>query len=219
MYAEDLMTRAVHTCRARDTLADAARKMWDCDVGWLPVLDDRGELVSVVTDRDVCMGALHQGSTLSGIRVESVMSPRLVTCFPGDDMADVEEILRTEQLRRLPVVDEHRRLAGVVTLSDVVRGLEREIDEAEQVVKSDREHRSRTAPTSNLAGVSALADVVDRSRALYQSCSHALEATETLAKISEPRRERFERVDFFKKAVTCEGSYVAPDGDDVWIHE
>jgi CBS domain-containing protein len=42
MYAEELMTRGVHTCRAQDTLVEAARKMWECDVGWLPVLDEQG---------------------------------------------------------------------------------------------------------------------------------------------------------------------------------
>jgi len=217
MHAEDLMTRAVHTCRAQDTLADAARRMWDCDVGWLPVLNEGGELVSVVTDRDICMGALHQGVNLSQAQVENVMSRRLITCSPGDDMGDVAAVLRREQLRRLPVVDEHRHLVGVVTFSDVVRGLEREIGEADHLVQVDHSQH-RGPPVSDGAGVAALTDVVDRSRALYQSCSHALEATETLAKISEPRGQRAERVELFKPVVK-DPRYRVPEVDDVWIYE
>jgi predicted transcriptional regulator len=63
-----------------------------------------------VTDRDICMGALFQGLGLSQSRVANVMSKRLVTCSPAADVADIEATLRTEQLRRLPVVghDGHR---------------------------------------------------------------------------------------------------------------
>lgn len=217
MHAAELMTRVIHTCLTTDSLAEAARIMWERDVGWLPVLTPEGRLVSVVTDRDICMGALFRGVGLSDARVDGVMSRRLVTCFPDDEVGDVERTFRREQLRRLPVVDREGRLVGVVTVADVVRALEREVDAAELAMRSD--HR-RHATDGGVGGVSALTEIVDTSRALYESCSHALEAVDTLAAIAEPRGPNSGRAGLRNKLLTdCAYAYGTPEGDNVWMYE
>jgi CBS domain-containing protein len=125
MHAEDLMTRYVHTCSETDTLVDAARSMWEYDIGWLPVLNAEGHVVAVVTDRDICMAGMFQGIALSQLRVATAMSRELVTCAPNDEIGEVEFSMRRHQLRRMPVVDSYGDLVGVVTLADLVRAVER----------------------------------------------------------------------------------------------
>ena len=57
MRIEDIMCKQVETCRSEDTLARAAAKMWEHDIGALPVLGSDGRVTSVITDRDIAMDA------------------------------------------------------------------------------------------------------------------------------------------------------------------
>lgn len=121
MNVEHVMTRDVRTCLSSDTLSRAAQIMWENDCGFLPVVDDQRRVVSVVTDRDITMGAYLQGVPLGAASVSSVMSKTLRTCSPADDVADAERKMREDHVRRLPVVDDGGRLLGVVTIGDLAR--------------------------------------------------------------------------------------------------
>ncbi|MBA3541520.1 MAG: CBS domain-containing protein, partial [Deltaproteobacteria bacterium] len=59
-----MMTRSVHTCQPTDTLAAAAKLMWEHDIGALPVVDQVGHVVGMITDRDACMAAYTRGDAL-----------------------------------------------------------------------------------------------------------------------------------------------------------
>ena len=126
MNVGQLMNREVETCRVDDSLAVAARKMWDRDIGCLPVLGRQGHLVGVVTDRDICMAGYTQGRSLNDIPVSVAVSRQLHTCREEDTLLEAEEIMRSRQVRRLPVLDEYGGLAGMISLSDLVRALERQ---------------------------------------------------------------------------------------------
>lgn len=115
----DLMSAAVRTCQADDTLAVAARIMWEQDCGFVPVTDGVGRLVGVVTDRDACMASYTQGKSLLAIPVSAAMASRVVTLHPDDEPARAHELLRTHHLRRLPVVDGDHHVLGVVSLKDL----------------------------------------------------------------------------------------------------
>lgn len=127
MIVSQLMSRIVTTCRPSDSLSDAAGKMWDCDVGSLPVVDDEGHVMGMVTDRDACMAAFIQGRPLSAISVDSAMAHRVHTCRPTDPIERVEALMKTKQVRRVPVVDEQGRLAGVISTNDIARESAREL--------------------------------------------------------------------------------------------
>ena len=90
MHVSDLMTRNVATVRSSDSLATAARLMWDCDCGSLPVLSDGNQVSAVITDRDICMTALFQDKALSAIQVAQAMSKKLHFCAPDDSVSSVE---------------------------------------------------------------------------------------------------------------------------------
>jgi len=125
MKVEQLMTRNVGTCIPDDSLAEAARVMWDQDCGCAPVVSGHGDgqstLVGMITDRDVCMAAYTQGQPLSAVKVKSAMTKSLCTCRPTDTVAVALGVMRTNQLHRLPVVDADEHLVGILSLADVGR--------------------------------------------------------------------------------------------------
>jgi CBS domain-containing protein len=105
MRIEDIMTKQLETCRADESLWVAARKMWEHDIGCLPVLGEDGRVTSVITDRDIAMAAYLQGKTLEEIKVSAAMSCRLVTVQPTDGLRVAEDRMRSAQVHRIPVVD------------------------------------------------------------------------------------------------------------------
>jgi CBS domain-containing protein len=121
MRVQELMTQMPATCTRESTCAEAARIMWDCDCGSVPVVDDNGRAVGIVTDRDICMSALFRGAPLSAIAVANVMSGDLATCQADDDVKDAERVMQQRQVRRLPVVDRGGALVGILSLGDVAQ--------------------------------------------------------------------------------------------------
>jgi len=127
MNVGQLMNKVIETCRPDDTLATAAGKMWDHDVGCLPVVSVEGRVAGMVTDRDVCMAGYIQGRSLAELPVRVAMSKTLYTCRPEDAVIAAEEAMRLHQVRRLPVVDASGALVGIVSLNDLAREAERQV--------------------------------------------------------------------------------------------
>jgi CBS domain-containing protein len=116
----DVMTRAVATCTPDAPLAQAAGIMWGRDCGFVPVTDvETGALLGVVTDRDACMAAYIQGHALADIPVHTAMTRDVATVREDEPLWHAHALMRERQVRRLPVVDEARRVVGVVSLNDV----------------------------------------------------------------------------------------------------
>jgi CBS domain-containing protein len=114
----EAMTPSVVTVSRDTPLADAARLMRDSDVGPLPVADE-GRLVGVLTDRDITIRAVADGRDPFSTRVDEVMTPKVVCCLDTDDVEHAAEMMQSAQLRRLLVVSEDGRLAGIVSLGDL----------------------------------------------------------------------------------------------------
>ena len=122
MLVEDLMTKKIARVRSDQTLAAAAQLMWDCDCGAVPVIDgESAKVVGMLTDRDICMATWSRGLAPGDIFVHQVMSENLVVCQPRDLIARAESIMRTNQIRRLPVVDSEQRLVGILSLADIAK--------------------------------------------------------------------------------------------------
>ncbi|HSD88854.1 MAG TPA: CBS domain-containing protein, partial [Kofleriaceae bacterium] len=84
MQIAQLMTRTIQTCHQTDSLELAAKLMWEHDIGVLPVLDDFGMLIGIVTDRDICMAGYMQRQPLHALTVSVAMSKHVITCRPDD---------------------------------------------------------------------------------------------------------------------------------------
>jgi CBS domain-containing protein len=133
MEAREIMTKDVRTVRVDDSLDTAARIMWETDCGSLPVVDEQGVIVAMVTDRDICMHAWSQGRALGDLKVSGAMSRGVVTCAPTDSLKRVERVMQKNRIRRLPIADDAAHLVGILSLSDLFRETTAEIAERELV--------------------------------------------------------------------------------------
>lgn len=118
---QDVMSRTVRACRPTDSLERAAQIMWDADIGCLPVLDEQLRPVAMITDRDVAMAAHFQRTRLRDIPVSTVMSRHVVRCQMDTDLNELQYLMQIAQVRRVPVVLPTGEIAGIVTLTDLVR--------------------------------------------------------------------------------------------------
>ncbi len=121
MKVENLMTTDVGACRPFDTTDRSARIMWERDCGAVPVVDQEGRAIAMLTDRDICMAALTQGRPLEEMHVSSAMSRKLWSCRPQDDVKEAEKTMRAHQVRRLPVLDADGKVVGLLSISDLAR--------------------------------------------------------------------------------------------------
>jgi CBS domain-containing protein len=121
MNVSDVMTRDAAACDPFDSMERAAGLMWDRDCGVVPVVDDRGVVQGVLTDRDVAMSAYLKGRPLATIAVAESMSRDLCCCTPGDTLEGALAAMQSRQVHRMPVVDGEGRLVGMLSLADVLR--------------------------------------------------------------------------------------------------
>ena len=121
MKVNELMTSPVKTCRTTALLGDAARTMLDGDCGCVPVVDSRGRLAGMLTDRDVCLAVAARHQTPWEIPVRDVMSPNIVSCLVTDYLETALVAMKEHRVRRVPVVDEDRRVKGIISIDDVIR--------------------------------------------------------------------------------------------------
>ena len=122
MKVQDVMKAQPRTCTPETTVAEAAHLMWDADCGVLPVVDD-GELVGVVTDRDMYIALATQNERAAVLRVGAVATTDVVTCQPEDDVQVALATMQRARVRRLPVVGRARTLMGILSLNDIIRVL------------------------------------------------------------------------------------------------
>lgn len=119
MLVKDVMTRGAACVRPEDTLEQAAQKMKDLDVGPLPVCGDNEHIIGMLTDRDIVVRAVAQGKDARSMRVRDAMTEGICYCFEEDDVSQAAQLMRAKQIRRLVVLSQDKRLAGIVTLGDL----------------------------------------------------------------------------------------------------
>jgi CBS domain-containing protein len=123
MRVREVMCRPVVSCAEETSLVSAARRMSENDCGILPVLR-AGRVVGVLTDRDICMAIGRMTRPASDILVREIMSTDVVLAATTDEVETVLARMGGRQVRRLPVVDPHGALQGIVSLDDLVLHVE-----------------------------------------------------------------------------------------------
>ncbi|MBD9379560.1 CBS domain-containing protein [Pseudoxanthomonas sp. PXM04] len=118
MIIEEIMTRDVATIRPEQSLLDAAELMRSRDVGSLPV-HENDRLIGMITDRDIVVRGLTDND-VAGKTVRDVMSEEVMYCRTGDQVESVATNMADLEMRRLPVVDDHKRLVGIVSLANMM---------------------------------------------------------------------------------------------------
>ncbi|MGW0633758.1 CBS domain-containing protein [Streptomyces sp. NPDC001984] len=117
-YVRDIMTSSPVTVEPREPVIEVARLMRDQDVGAV-LVTDHDRLRGLVTDRDLVVRALADGTDLEHMTVGRTVSEDVVTVGPDEEIGDAAGLMRDHGVRRLPVVDAHGTPVGVVTLTDL----------------------------------------------------------------------------------------------------
>ena len=115
----DVMTRNPRSCKRTDSLVSAAKIFWEQDCGAAPVVDDNGRVVGMITDRDCLMAAFTRGRKLDDLSVQSAMAHMVFSIRDDQSIDAAAERMAEHAVRRLPVVDAHGRLVGMVSFADV----------------------------------------------------------------------------------------------------
>jgi CBS domain-containing protein len=128
MRASDIMTDNPECVTPESSLADAAAKMRDLNVGIIPVVESEQNkrLRGVVTDRDIAIRAVAEGMDARSTKVSEVMTTEVESCNKNDTVADILRVMEREQVRRVPITDREGRLVGIVAQADVVRDVDSE---------------------------------------------------------------------------------------------
>lgn len=116
MQVKEMMTHEVQVIRPEATLKEASKKMKELKVGVLPVCEgDR--IVGMISDKDVNIRTVGDDPTET--RVRDVMTADLVYCFEDQEVEEAAKLIQEKQLRRLVVLNREKRLAGILSLSDL----------------------------------------------------------------------------------------------------
>lgn len=116
-----IMSRNPITCGQDDPTSAVAQRMWEHDIGALPVVDGAGRAIGMITDRDIAMAAYIQGKPLDQITVRSAMSNQLRSVRPDAPVTEAEQLMQQHQIRRIAVVDDGGRPVGMLSLNDLAR--------------------------------------------------------------------------------------------------
>jgi len=117
LNAQDIMIEGVQIISPNDLIAAAKLKMMRCNVGGLPVVDDK-KLVGIITHRDILLA----GGEALGLKVEELMSKDLKVAEPDTPIMEITKIMADDGYQRIPVI-KNGDLVGLVTQSSLIRAL------------------------------------------------------------------------------------------------
>lgn len=120
MKVAEVMTQDVQSCTPETNLAAAAIQMWNGDCGVLPVVDNDGRVIGIITDRDICIAAATNHQDIAGIKVGEVTTGEVQSCAPEMNVRDALKIFEHARVRRLPVLDTNNKLQGILSMNDIV---------------------------------------------------------------------------------------------------
>lgn len=118
MKVRDAMHRGAAWIDPGAPLTDVAERMRKDDIGALPV-GENDRLIGMVTDRDIVVRGLIGKEDPLQLSARDVMSEPIIFCHANEELEDAIRIMEQRQIRRLPVIDEHRKMVGMLSLGDV----------------------------------------------------------------------------------------------------
>lgn len=121
--ARDVMHRGARCVQSEETVADAARIMADEDVGSLPICGPDDKLKGVITDRDIVVKVIARGRTPESCSAGELAEGHCITIRDGEDAQTALDKMSQHQIRRLPVINDDKRLVGMVAVADLARTL------------------------------------------------------------------------------------------------
>ncbi|HKW63734.1 MAG TPA: CBS domain-containing protein [Candidatus Acidoferrum sp.] len=120
MKVKEVMTQSAVCCMPETNVGSAVELMWSRNVGMLPVVDDDGKLIGVVTDRDICIAMGTRNRLPGELTVGEIAIQKVFTCKPNDDIHEALYEMGNHQVRRLPVVNDQGVPQGLLSLDDLI---------------------------------------------------------------------------------------------------
>jgi CBS domain-containing protein len=118
MKVKEIMTKNVEIITPETSLKDAASRMQQLNIGVLPV-SENDRIVGMITDRDITIRGVANGKANSA-GVGEVMTPKVLYCMEDDDLAEAGKKMKSNQVRRLIVLNKDKRITGIISLGDLV---------------------------------------------------------------------------------------------------
>jgi CBS domain-containing protein len=135
----DLMHQGVELATPDTPVTKLAKTMLEKDVGAIPV-GKNGQLLGMVTDRDITIRAVANGKDIAKLTAQDVMTKGVVCCRDNDSIKNAIHTMEAKQIRRLPVVDENSQLVGMLSLGDISQEMPDKF--AGEVMKSVAAHHA-----------------------------------------------------------------------------
>jgi len=139
MKVKDAMHRGVTWVAPNTRIGELAKMMRDEGIGSIPV-GENDRLVGMVTDRDIAIKGFADGKDPAAMTARDVMSGPILYCRSEEDIDDAVRIMEDHQIRRLPVIDENKRMVGMLSLGDIASSTDREF--SGEVVQMVAEHHA-----------------------------------------------------------------------------
>jgi CBS domain-containing protein len=108
------------------SLLEIAQKMQEQDIGAVPV-GENDKLIGIVTDRDIVCRGVVQGTDFSKMTARDVMTKGITYCNEDHDLEEALEVMEKNKIRRLPVINENKRMVGILSLGDISHAATREL--------------------------------------------------------------------------------------------
>jgi CBS domain-containing protein len=139
MKVKDAMHPGVTWVGPDTPISELARKMRDEDIGSIPI-GENDRLVGMVTDRDIAIKAVADGGDVDTMTARDVMSSPILYCRTEQDLDDAIRLMENHQVRRLPVINENKRMVGMLSLGDVAGANNRQL--SGEVVEAVAQHHA-----------------------------------------------------------------------------
>ena len=123
--ARDIMTEGVECVGENDTVADAAKKLAELNVGAMPICGEDDRLKGILSDRDIVTDVIAAGKDPSDVKVSELGDGKPVTIGADDSISEAIKTMAEHQVRRLPVIDGHD-LVGMVSQADIAKNVDEE---------------------------------------------------------------------------------------------
>ena len=118
MKVKEAMHNGVEWMAPQTPVPEIARRMRDLDIGAIPV-GENDRLIGMVTDRDIACRGVANGADLNTLTARDVMSKGIFYCRDSEELEDAMRIMEQKQVRPLPVINDQKRMVGILSLGDI----------------------------------------------------------------------------------------------------
>ena len=139
MKVKEIMHKGVEWVSPDTPLTKLATRMLKHDVGAIPI-GENDRLVGMVTDRDIAIRGLANGKDISNLTARDVMTKGVIWCWDSDSPTNAARLMENKKIRRLPVIDDNKRMVGMLSLGDISHAVSDQT--AAEVIKAVSAHHA-----------------------------------------------------------------------------